>query len=123
MLADDVEIIDHVPYRFDSRQLFAKYLNEVFGGIMSDELWLSAAVVPRVQRYGRDRERIRPVHGHDQGWQGADAQWANDAGIRQAGGRWKIESAHFSHMPQSSWARDGSIRFLEVSDEYQSLSG
>ena len=32
MLADDVEVIDHVPYRFDSKQLFAKYLYEVFGG-------------------------------------------------------------------------------------------
>ena len=29
MLSDDVEVFDHVPYRFDGKPLFAKYLNEV----------------------------------------------------------------------------------------------
>ena len=29
MLSDDVEVIDHVPYRFDSKAIFAKYLNEL----------------------------------------------------------------------------------------------
>jgi hypothetical protein len=29
MLSEDVEVFDHVPYRFDGKALFAKYLNEV----------------------------------------------------------------------------------------------
>ena len=29
MLSEDVEVFDHVPYRFDGKPLFAKYLNEV----------------------------------------------------------------------------------------------
>jgi hypothetical protein len=30
-----VEVFDHVPYRFDGKQLFAKYLNEVVAGLAS----------------------------------------------------------------------------------------
>ena len=30
MLSDDVEVFDTVPYRFDGRPLFAKFLNEAF---------------------------------------------------------------------------------------------
>ena len=29
MLSDDLEVFDHVPFRFDGKPLFAKYLNEV----------------------------------------------------------------------------------------------
>src|SRR5580704_13858138 len=35
MFSDDVEVFDHVPYRFDGQQLFAKYLNEVVAGLAS----------------------------------------------------------------------------------------
>jgi len=35
MLSDDVEVFDTVPYRFDGRPLFAKFLNEAFEGIAS----------------------------------------------------------------------------------------
>ena len=35
MLSDDLEVFDHVPYRFDGKPLFAKYLNEVVEGLAS----------------------------------------------------------------------------------------
>ena len=35
MLSDDMEVFDHVPYRFDGKPLFAKYLNEVVAGLAS----------------------------------------------------------------------------------------
>src|ERR1700688_4903577 len=35
MLSDDVEVFDTVPYRFDGKPLFAKFLNEAFEGIAS----------------------------------------------------------------------------------------
>ena len=35
MLSEDVEVFDHVPYRFDGKALFAKYLNEVVEGLAS----------------------------------------------------------------------------------------
>ena len=35
MLSDDLEVFDHVPFRFDGKPLFAKYLNEVVEGLAS----------------------------------------------------------------------------------------
>jgi ketosteroid isomerase-like protein len=35
MLSDDVEVFDHVPYRFDGKPLFAKYLNEAVAPLVS----------------------------------------------------------------------------------------
>ena len=35
MLSEDVEVFDHVPYRFDDKPLFAKYLLEAIEGIAS----------------------------------------------------------------------------------------
>src|ERR1700758_2098760 len=35
MLSDDVEVFDHVPYRFDGKHVFARYLNEAFESIVS----------------------------------------------------------------------------------------
>jgi ketosteroid isomerase-like protein len=35
MLSDDVEVFDHVPYLFDGKPLFAKYLNEALEGFAS----------------------------------------------------------------------------------------
>src|ERR1700676_4125553 len=35
MLSEDLEVFDHVPYRFDGKALFAKYLNEVIASLAS----------------------------------------------------------------------------------------
>jgi hypothetical protein len=35
MLSEDVGVFDRVPYRFDGKPLFAKYLNEAVEGIVS----------------------------------------------------------------------------------------
>jgi ketosteroid isomerase-like protein len=35
MLSDDLEVFDHVPYRFDNKQLFASFLNATVEGIAS----------------------------------------------------------------------------------------
>jgi ketosteroid isomerase-like protein len=35
MLSEDVEVFDHVPYRFDGKPQFAKYLNEAVGAVAS----------------------------------------------------------------------------------------
>ena len=32
---EDVEVFDHVPYRFDGKPLFAKYLHEAVAGLVS----------------------------------------------------------------------------------------
>ena len=35
MLSEDVEVFDHVPYRFDGKPPFAKYLHEAVAGLVS----------------------------------------------------------------------------------------
>jgi hypothetical protein len=35
MLSEDVEVFDHVPYRFDGKPVFTKYLNEAIEGVVS----------------------------------------------------------------------------------------
>jgi ketosteroid isomerase-like protein len=50
MLSEDVEVFDHVPYRFDGKPLFAKYLNEVVEGLSLSELRLPATIVSQVWR-------------------------------------------------------------------------
>src|ERR1700746_1357472 len=35
MISEDVEVFDHVPYRFDGKPLFAKYLHEAVAGLAS----------------------------------------------------------------------------------------
>jgi uncharacterized protein (TIGR02246 family) len=102
MLADDIEVIDHVPYRFDSKQLFAKYLYEVFGGIGSTSFGFRQ---PSCRVYN---DTVGIVNAYDS-FVGAtkDGKALTLHGrttlvfVKQSG-QWKIVSAHFSHMPQSS---------------------
>ncbi len=56
MLSEDVEVFDHVPYRFDGKALFAKYLNEVIASLASASFGLPATIVPHVQRLGGYRK-------------------------------------------------------------------
>ena len=35
MLSEDVEVIEYVPYRFDGKKVFVKYLSEALGGLVS----------------------------------------------------------------------------------------
>jgi uncharacterized protein (TIGR02246 family) len=102
MLADEVEIIDHVPYRFDSKQLFAKYLNETFGGITSTSFGFRQ---PSCRVYN---DTVGIVNAYDS-FVGAtkDGKALTLHGrttlvfVKQSG-QWKIVSAHFSAMPASS---------------------
>jgi uncharacterized protein (TIGR02246 family) len=101
MLADDIEVIDHVPYRFDSKQLFAKYLHEVFGGIVSTSFGFRQ---PSCRVYN---DTVGIVNAYDQ-FMGMtkDGKALTLNGrttlvfVKQSG-QWKIVSAHFSHMPQT----------------------
>jgi uncharacterized protein (TIGR02246 family) len=102
MLADEVEIIDHVPYRFDSKQLFAKYLKETFGAITSTSFGFRQ---PSCRVYN---DTVGIVNAYDS-FVGAtkDGKALTLHGrttlvfVKQSG-QWKIVSAHFSAMPPSS---------------------
>ena len=101
MLSDDVEVFDYVPYRFDGKPLFAKYLNEVYAGLVSASFGFRQ---PSFRVYG-DTVGIVSAHGLFRGVT-KDGKVLSIQGratlvfIKQ-GGQWKIVSAHFSAMPRA----------------------
>lgn len=99
MLSDDVEVFDHVPYRFDGKPLFAKYLNEAVAGIASMSFGFRQ---PSCRVYN---DSVGIVNAYDI-FMGAtkDAKALTIHGrttlvfVKQSG-QWKIVSCHFSSMP------------------------
>jgi len=83
MLSEDVEVFDHVPYRFDGKPLFAKYLHEAVAGLVSASFGFPATIVSRVRRYRRYRKCLRHVYGRNQRRQGPVHPRPNDLGLPQ----------------------------------------
>jgi len=102
MLSEDVEVFDHVPYRFDGKPVFAKYLNEAIEGIASLSFGFRQ---PSCRVYN---DTVGIVNAYDM-FMGAtkDGRALTIHGrttlvfIKQ-GGQWKIVSAHFSAMPPTT---------------------
>ena len=59
MLSEDVEVFNHVPYRFDGKALFAKYLNEVIASLASASFGFRQ---PSCRIYG---DEVGIVNAHD----------------------------------------------------------
>jgi ketosteroid isomerase-like protein len=101
MLSDDLEVFDHVPYRFDGKPLFAKYPNEVVEGLASASFGFRQ---PSCRVYG---DTVGIVNAHDM-FTGVtkDGKIISIHGrttlvfIKQSG-QWKIVSAHFSAIPKA----------------------
>src|ERR1700751_5927763 len=101
MLSEDVEVFDHVPYRFDGKPLFAKYLNEAVTGLASASFGFWQ---PSCRVYG---DTVGVVNAHDM-FTGVmkDGKIISIHGrttlvfIKQ-GEQWKIVSAHFSAIPKA----------------------
>ena len=101
MLSEDVEVFDHVPYRFDGKALFAKYLNEAIAGLVSASFGFRQ---PSCRVYG---DTVGVVNAHDM-FTGVtkDGRVLSIHGrttlvvIKQSG-QWRIVSAHFSAIPKA----------------------
>jgi len=101
MLSEDIEVFDHVPYRFDGKALFAKYLNVVIAGLASASFGFRQ---PSCRVYG---DTVGIVNAHDM-FTGVtkDGKVLSIHGrttlvfIKQSG-QWKIVSAHFSAIPKA----------------------
>src|ERR1700761_1141780 len=101
MLSEDVEVFDHVPYRFDGKALFAKYLNEVIASLASASFGFRQ---PSCRMYS---DEVGIVNAHDM-FTGVtkDGKALSIHGrttlvfIKQSG-QWKIVSAHFSAIPKA----------------------
>ena len=101
MLSDDLEVFDHVPYRFDGKPLFAKYLNEVVEGLASGSFGFRQ---PSCRVYG---DTVGIVNAHDM-FTGVtkDGKTLSIHGrttlvFNRQRGQWKIVSAHFSAIPKA----------------------
>ena len=102
MLSEDVEVFDHVPYRFDGKPVFAKYLNEAIEGVGLTSFGFRQ---PSCRVYN---DTVGIVNAYDM-FMGAtkDGRALTIHGrttlvfVKQ-GGQWKIVSAHFSAMPQTN---------------------
>jgi uncharacterized protein (TIGR02246 family) len=102
MLSEDVEVFDHVPYRFDGKPLFAKYLHEAIEGVASMSFGFRQ---PSCRVYN---ETVGIVNAYDM-FMGTtkDGRTLTIHGrttlvFTKQGGQWKIVSAHFSAMPQTT---------------------
>jgi len=101
MLSEDVEVIEYVPYRFDGKEVFVKYLNEALGGLVSASFGFRQ---PSYRVYG-DTVGIVNAYGAFSGaTKDGKVLTINDRStlvfIKQ-GGKWKLVSAHFSALPKA----------------------
>jgi uncharacterized protein (TIGR02246 family) len=102
MLADDVEIFDHVPYRFDNKAQFAKFLNEAVEGVAS----MSFSFRQLSCRVFNDNTGVANAYDTFTGvMKDGKVQILNGRTtlmfVKQSG-QWKIVSAHFSPLPHAS---------------------
>src|SRR6266853_750138 len=101
MLSEDVEVFDHVPYRFDGKALFAKYLNEVIASLASASFGFRQ---PSCRMYGEtggignthDRFTRVPKVG-----QILSLHRRTTLVFLNQSGQWKIVSAHSSTIPKA----------------------
>lgn len=101
MLSDDLEVFDHVPYRFDNKEQFAAFLAGAVEGMASMNFGfrqLSCRVfndnVGVANAYdtftGVTKEgKVQTLHGR------------TTLVFAKQGGQWKIVSAHFSPLPHA----------------------
>jgi ketosteroid isomerase-like protein len=79
MLSEDVEVFDHVPFRFDGKPLFAKYLHEVIAGLASASFGFRQ---PSCRVYG---DSVGIVNAHDM-FTGV----GKDGKVHSIHGKWRV---------------------------------
>ena len=101
MLSEDIEVIEYVPYRFDGKEAFVKYLTEALGGLVSASFGFRQ---PSYRQYG-DTVGIVNAYGAFRGvTKDGKVVTINDRStlvFNKQGGKWKLVSAHFSALPKA----------------------
>jgi ketosteroid isomerase-like protein len=102
MLSDDLEVFDHVPYRFDNKAQFAQFLA---GAVEGMELMNWGLRQPSCRVFGDNAGivnaydtftgvtksgKVQTIHGR------------TTLVFAKQGGQWKIVSAHFSPLPHTA---------------------
>jgi ketosteroid isomerase-like protein len=99
MLSDNLEVFDHVPYRFDSKKEFSDFLVDAMVGIESGSFGTRQLSC----RVFNDNGAVANTYDTFSGV-GKDGKPINTHGrttlvFAKEGGQWKIVSCHFSPMP------------------------
>ena len=101
MLAEDVEVFEYVPYRFDGKQMFAKHVNEAYAGIVSASFGFRQ---PSFRVFG-DTVGIVNAYGSFRGvtkdGKALSIHGRTTLVFTKQSGQWKIVSAHFSEIPKA----------------------
>ena len=90
MLSENLEVIDHVPYRFDSKPEFADFLRGAMEGIVSASAGLrqlSCRTIGESAGVANGDGNVQTLNGR------------TTLVFGKEGGQWKIVSAHFSPLP------------------------
>jgi ketosteroid isomerase-like protein len=100
-LDDNVEVFDHVPYRFDNKASFLEYLQSAMGGAESTTFDFHQ---PSLRAITDD---VAVVNSYDRIATKAKGSGASSVQcgrttmvLAKRGGQWKIVSAHFSPLPK-----------------------
>ncbi len=99
MLSNDLEVFDHVPYRFDNKEQFVNFLGGAIGGLetinwglrqSSARVFGDTGVVNAYDTFTGVMKggKVQTLHGR------------TTLMFAKQGGQWKIVSAHFSPLPQ-----------------------
>jgi ketosteroid isomerase-like protein len=105
MLSDDLEVFDHVPYRFDNKKLFSTFLSAGAESIASMSFGFrqpscrvfndTTGIVNAYDTYtGVTKDgKVQTLHGR------------TTLVFVKEGGQWKIVSAHFSPLPMQGYTQ------------------
>lgn len=99
MLSEDLEVIDHVPYRFDNKEEFVEFLEGAMAGIQS----CSAGVRQLSCRVFNDAAAVANAYDTfsavTKNGQTQTLNGRTTLVFAKEGGQWKIVSCHFSPLP------------------------
>jgi ketosteroid isomerase-like protein len=105
MLSDDLEVFDHVPYRFDNKKVFSTFLSSGAESLASMSFGFrqpscrvfndTTGIVNAYDTYtGVTKDgKVQTLHGR------------TTLVFVKEGGQWKIVSAHFSPLPTQGYTQ------------------
>ena len=99
MLSEDLEVIDHVPYRFDSKAEFAEFLRSAMAGVTSASSGLRQLSCRTIGRSAGVANAYDTFTSVGPNGQVSTLNGRTTLVFGKEDGQWKIVSAHFSPLP------------------------
>ena len=99
MLSDDLEVIDHVPYRFDTKQEFVEFLHSAMAGIEAGTFGCRQLSCRVFNDNGAVANTYDTFSGVGRNGKPMSSHGRTTLVFAKEGGQWKIVSCHFSPLP------------------------